>query len=91
MPQHGFAEELAVSALFLGEVPDIGWMRFNAKMVKGASHVDITIGAHIKEREVNCAASGVARATCNIALFEEHAFVESGVEVGFHACIIWIF
>ena len=93
--QHGATQDHAMLKLLgrkpgagvlarLGVAAEVG-MALRAKPVEGASHVHLFFGAHVKERQVDGGSSGVAALGHDILLVEEHALVQVGIEIGFHA------
>ena len=67
----------------LGIAAEVG-MALGTEPVEGAAHVELFLGLHIEEGEVNGASARVAALGHDVLLVEEYTLVEVGIEVGLH-------
>jgi len=100
---HGAAQYHAVLELFgcevavltgvfacLGIATVVG-MALAAEPVESAAHVDLLLGAHVEERQVERRAARVAAMGGDVVLDEEAVLALAGVEIAFHRCVIQVF
>ena len=66
----------------LGIATEIG-MALRSELVEGATHINL-LRRHVEECQVDGATSGMAALLVDIFLFEEHALIEVGIEIGLH-------
>ncbi len=87
--EHDFAQKHAVGVLLVGYAGIVGVAQL-AEKVERAAHIQLVLGGHVKERQVDRAAAAVAGMLGDLALREQNVLLEIGIEVFLHPRILGV-